>query len=107
MLPPNVCANLSLFTLSINEEDQVIWTASLHGKFSIGFAYDIVNGTPTAAACWNKLWKLVTLPRIKTFLWLLGHDRLLTKENCLKSGLVKSTICPKCSSSVESVLHML
>ena len=75
--------------------------------FSVSSAYDIENETPTTGAYWNKLWKLVTLPRIKTFLWLLGHDKLLTKENCLKKGLAGSAICPRCSNSVESVLHML
>ena len=50
---------------------------------------------------------MTTLPRIKTFLWLLGHDRLLTKENCLKRRLVRTATCPRCTQSVESALHML
>ena len=50
LLPSNLWAKLSLFTLSASEEDQVIWTASPHGQFSVGSAYNLVSGASTVAS---------------------------------------------------------
>ncbi|XP_031402735.1 uncharacterized protein LOC116212324 [Punica granatum] len=45
--------------------------------------------------------------RIRSFLWLAGHDRLLTNEHRVKRNLASSSLCASCNIAVENTLHVL
>jgi hypothetical protein len=47
------------------------------------------------------IWRLRVPERVKTFVWLLHHDRLLTNFNKSKMGL-GSSMCNICGNIVES-----
>ncbi|PKI70142.1 hypothetical protein CRG98_009474 [Punica granatum] len=48
-----------------------------------------------------------TLERVRNFLWIVDHGKLLANEARLARGLGGSGLCPICNSAVETVLHVL
>lgn len=73
-------------------------------------AYNIATndiGSTVEAAKWNKIWKLKTPNRIKTFIWLVRHGKILT-NNCRRSrGLTDDDRCWNCPNEVEDIDHVL
>lgn len=76
-------------------DDYTGWNEEASGEFSISSAYDIVVNVeePIEAAKWNSIWKLKVPNRIRTFLWLVRHGRILTNSNRVKRGVLD---CDKC-----------
>lgn len=76
-------------------DDYTGWNEEASGEFSISSAYDIVVNVeePIEAAKWNSIWKLKVPNRIRTFLWLVRHGRILTNGNRVKRGVLD---CDKC-----------
>jgi hypothetical protein len=77
--------------------------AGVGGKrsdFSVASMYNNICGFKKSDAqpVWNKVWKLNVPERIRTFIWMVVHNRLLT--NSLKSvmGLSHSMcmFCQRC-----------
>ena len=53
------------------------------------------------------VWKMITLPKIKCFLWLCLHKSISVREVLAARGLNVPLCCPICNSAMESILHML
>ncbi|BFG20702.1 hypothetical protein CerSpe_069760 [Prunus speciosa] len=87
--------------------DRCIWKLTANGKFSVKTAYGITSTDDDPLMwSWNFIWKLHIPIRIKTFLWVLCHKKLLTNVQRQKRGLGQDTSCPRCSSHVESLDHL-
>ena len=56
---------------------------------------------------WGWIWKINTLPRISAFLWLVCHERILTKSLLFKCKITPDDICTLCKATQESPLHIL
>ncbi|OMO68562.1 reverse transcriptase [Corchorus capsularis] len=56
---------------------------------------------------WKKIWRLDVPPRVKHFLWLVRHGRLLTKLACFRRHITSIATCSRCGVADESVLHVL
>lgn len=54
---------------------------------------------------WKKIWRLRVLERVKTFVWLLKHGRLLTNHSKSRKGL-GAAACKLCGHTNESTLHV-
>ncbi|KAH1082473.1 hypothetical protein J1N35_022234 [Gossypium stocksii] len=56
---------------------------------------------------WRVIWKLDTLPKIRVFTWLVGHEILPTKVKIasIHSGLNQG--CPRCGAELETLVHAL
>jgi ribonuclease HI len=55
---------------------------------------------------WRRIWKLHVPERVRTFIWLMKHQRLLT--NSLKSKMgVSHAMCNFCGDVEESILHVM
>ena len=98
---------LSLFMPVREENDRTIWSASPSGMFSVSSAYNLLLGTSPANFNWNLVWKKTLPPRIKFFLWLVVHNRLLTREVCVRRHIPTTAHCPRCDDPCESILHLL
>lgn len=49
---------------------------------------------------------LITVPsRVHIFLWLMSHNKLMTKDNLLKRNIVKPLDCAFCPEN-ESINHL-
>lgn len=53
---------------------------------------------------WKVIWHLKVPERVKSFVWLMKHDRLLTNLNKSKRGL-GTAACSLCGHANESTLH--
>ncbi|XVF22870.1 hypothetical protein REPUB_Repub12eG0208500 [Reevesia pubescens] len=107
LLPNGLQETLSLVQPLQEGDDKTIWTGSSNGVFSVKSAYDLMVSASHQSPVWNQIWKLDVLPRVKSFLWLLNHNRLLTKEQCHRRGLLPDTICSRCLIDAEDRLHLL
>jgi hypothetical protein len=67
-----------------NEEDQILWTYSSSGKYSVQSLYAIVNHRGVVPIFIHAVWKLNIPPRVQFFLWLLSNNRVLTRDNLAK-----------------------
>jgi hypothetical protein len=55
---------------------------------------------------WKKIWKLQVPERVRSFIWLLKHGRLLTNYRKSKMGM-GSSFCAFCGDVEETELHVL
>ena len=89
-------------------QEKLAWSGNLRGIFDLRSAYSIVmreDSAPTLNYGW--IWKLQTLPRIKTFLWLCTHNSIGVKVCLAKRGVVVDELCPICQREPESITHAI
>ena len=87
-------------------QDKLAWSGNPKGIFDLKSAYSIVmkeDSTPPLNYGW--IWKLQTLPRIKTFLWLFTHNSIGVKVCLVKRGVVVDELCPICQREPKSITH--
>ncbi|KAJ8767189.1 hypothetical protein K2173_013586 [Erythroxylum novogranatense] len=89
--------------------DLPIWRLTSNGNFSIKSAYGLLTRdcTQEEKDIWRVVWKWKGPERVKTFLWLLSHGKLLTNEVRLRRNLAPSASCPLCQDHTESILHAI
>lgn len=110
-LPSHICDGIA----SVNfpkpgQDDFPIWAFSSDGFFSIKsahqFLYNDLNQEPPSFP-FDRVWKWQGPARIKTFLWKLCHQRILTDSERLHRGMTDNDLCPRCLQLPESILHCL
>ncbi|CAL9024686.1 unnamed protein product, partial [Prunus brigantina] len=88
-------------------EDNCIWQATSNGQFSVKTAYNTFFPDEGSVNWkWDFIWKLHAPPKVKTFLWLLCHKKLLTNAQRLKRKLSNDAGCPRCGCPSESCAHL-
>jgi len=59
--------------------DNHVWKVSKTGRFTIQSAIQLLQESESAGTeTWSKMWKIHTPRRVRFFMWLLFHRRLLT-----------------------------
>jgi hypothetical protein len=76
-----------------NEEDQILWTYSSTGKYSVQSLYAIINHRGVVPVFIQSVWKLNIPPRVQFFLWLMSNNRVLTRDNLAKKREVNDPTC--------------
>jgi hypothetical protein len=94
-----------------NGDDSSFWPRGKHGMFSVASAYDILAEIETEQPAednmiWNTIWRIEACERVRFFLWLLNHGRLLTRYRKSKMKL-GSPFCTFCGDEIETELHAL
>ncbi|CAN0891966.1 Putative ribonuclease H protein At1g65750 [Linum grandiflorum] len=56
---------------------------------------------------WKAVWRWQGPNKIRNFLWLTSHNRLLTNEERSRRHLTTQVFCSFCSSHTESCVHIL
>ncbi|CAN1751084.1 Putative ribonuclease H protein At1g65750 [Linum perenne] len=90
-------------------EDGMIWGPDPRGFFSIKSAYNIITTTrdiPTQNT-WKVIWNWKGPSRVKHFLWLAAHDRLLTNAERHRRHMTEDDTCHHCNTVSETSLHTL
>ncbi|CAA0836031.1 Polynucleotidyl transferase- ribonuclease H-like superfamily protein [Striga hermonthica] len=89
--------------------DKLYWSCSSTGAFSTKSAYNSLDvAAPTSSqALWTAIWTWPGPPRIRTFLWLLKRNRLLTNSERCRRHLTSSDVCIVCGLAVETALHVV
>jgi hypothetical protein len=55
---------------------------------------------------WHKIWKIKVPERVRSFIWMAMHDRLLTNSNKSKMGICHA-MCNYCGDVEETAIHVL
>jgi len=88
--------------------DKLAWMNNPRGDFDLKSAYKLAMGIDknvVFSASW--IWKLMTLPHIKTFLWQCAHESIGLKTCLMRRGMINDDCYPICHQEVETVLHAL
>ncbi|CAI0421841.1 unnamed protein product [Linum tenue] len=90
-------------------EDKTIWGIERDGRFRLKSAYLLVTGEneDPPLQTWKDLWKWRGPSRIKHFLWLASHNRLLTNKEREKRKLTVDGCCNFCRIADETTEHIL
>ncbi|KAK2459136.1 TMV resistance protein N [Trifolium repens] len=91
-----------------NGKDLFFWPSEKHGGFTVSSAYEmLMEHEPCAEEnIWKRIWNLQVPERVKCFIWLLKHGRLLT--NFRKSRMhLGPPFCSFCGDVIETELHVL
>ena len=89
----------------VEEEDQIIWSFSSNGQFSVQSLYAVINHRGVKPVYVQSVWNLKIPPRIQIFLWLLSKNKILTRTNLAKRKKLDDLSCLFCSET-ESVHHL-
>ncbi|KAJ1688399.1 hypothetical protein LUZ63_019789 [Rhynchospora breviuscula] len=88
-------------------DGSLIWNWSSQGSYSVSKAYKRMMHTGVISASYNYPWKLKAPAKIKTFIWLLLQDRLLTQANLQLRGWPAQQACVLCSTQhIEDAAHL-
>lgn len=97
--------------LDAQVDDELFWGASTTGSFTVRSAYDILRDVDFSAdrdsGKWNWIWQLPSSEKIKHFIWLIVHNRLLTNLSRFSRHMGITPLCQQCGTEEESVLHLL
>jgi len=108
LLPPTVLQRIASYDL-VPEEfgEQLIWAADDSGRFTIKSALTLLRPAKAdAVVAWKWIWKLRIPQRIKVFVWLLFHRKLLTNAERFRRHLCSSPSCERCQGEVEDLEHV-
>lgn len=85
--------------------DLITWRWTTNGQFTVNSLYKWLEYGGMKNRSFITIWRANIPLKIKVFLWLLKHDRILTKENLLNKGWTGNTACIFCGE-FESANHL-
>ncbi|KAJ4808570.1 RNA-directed DNA polymerase (reverse transcriptase)-related family protein [Rhynchospora pubera] len=93
--------------LSPGRIDALRWRWSPDGRFSVATTYKCLSTAGKLGSPLNWIWSLKAPPSLKLFLYLLSNDRLLTRQQLSKRGIMSQGGCALCDSDLlEDSLHL-
>ncbi|CAN1762667.1 Putative ribonuclease H protein At1g65750 [Linum perenne] len=81
-----------------DEDDDLIWGPDPKCIFSIKSTYEIFLQT---------IWRWEVPSRVKHFLWLVGHERVLTNAERCRRYISYNPKCTRCPDHIEDLLHIV
>ncbi|XP_048422575.1 uncharacterized protein LOC125469371 [Pyrus x bretschneideri] len=108
-LPPDIVEHIFSLHVGIanHRDDKVIWSLTNSGTFSVKTAYLSLFGDDDIIPWkWNFIWKLKLPPKLVTFLWTIGHGKILTNVQRARRGFTNNPCCPICPNIEESMDHI-
>eukprot|EP00253_Pinus_taeda_P028919 PITA_28919 len=90
-------------------QDQLKWGSNKEGNFNIKEEKGILLGLEAQAPVriWQKLWRSKSWMKIKLFMWLVHHRKILTWDNIRKRGMLGPSRCQLCEAQEETMEHLL
>ncbi|CAN1725728.1 Putative ribonuclease H protein At1g65750 [Linum perenne] len=90
-------------------EDGIMWGSDPRGSFTLKSAYEILatTGHHTEQDIWKTVWRWEGLSRVRHFLWLVAHDRILTNAERRRRHMAAVDDCQRCRSYTEDTLHVI
>ncbi|KAL8170236.1 hypothetical protein V2J09_022040 [Rumex salicifolius] len=90
--------------------DSLTWSFSKDGMYTVSSAYvgltDFNRGQSDVGDIFRVLWRIKVLERIRMFLWLGVHGRLMTNAVRFRRHLTSDPRCAVCSDGEETLLHL-
>ena len=82
-------------------EDALMWKFAKDGDFSTNSAYQSIltdfSVVNTFKGAW--IWKLDTIPKIRSLFWLCMHNSAPVREVLASHGITCNTLCPVCKKT--------
>lgn len=88
-----------------DEDDAILWKLESKGIYTVSSLYAVVNFRGVTPVYIHALWKIKVPPRIHFFLWLVSHNKILTRDNLVKRQNLLDLSCLFCSET-ESCDHL-
>ncbi|CAN1343202.1 Putative ribonuclease H protein At1g65750 [Linum perenne] len=90
-------------------EDAIVWGLEVSGRFSVKTTYWLVKeiAEEDSDTIWKKVWSWEGPAKIKHFIWLVMHGKVITNEERRRRHLSPDAICPECQDPCESMDHIL
>ncbi|CAL1367907.1 unnamed protein product [Linum trigynum] len=107
-LPHDVVSQINLHPVPV--EDARAWRFNPNGEFTLRSAYELTDNTAepkVGQQAWRSVWKAPTLQRVRAFLCLMNHGRLLTNAERARRHLTNDTSCKICGGGPEMNLHIV
>lgn len=89
-LPAEIKVMIQTIPVSITNQgwDKLIWNGNPRGSFDLKSAYSsTLDAESSSSVKCGWIWKVETLPRIKTFLWQCAHDSIGVKGCLVRRGV--------------------
>ncbi|XP_058745931.1 uncharacterized protein LOC131618790 [Vicia villosa] len=108
---------LSTVTIRPDAKDSFVWFHQGEATYSVSGGYSVArscSNNPSLNAAdllaVNQIWNTQVPSKIHVFGWRCIKDRIATREQLLKRGILinfDSNVCPLCNRFGESLLHLL
>eukprot|EP00253_Pinus_taeda_P006621 PITA_06621 len=90
------------------DRDILRWGYMPKVTFTTSEAYKIMCADLTPPdPIWNKIWGLGSWPKVSFFLWLVGHQRILTWDKIRRRNYHGPSICVNCKAQEDTIHHLL
>ncbi|GLT48447.1 hypothetical protein SLA2020_220710 [Shorea laevis] len=94
------------------EEDYCVWKHNPKGKYTVASAYNFINQTQDNGfdTHYRLIWDNNLPMKISAFAWKALQNKIPTKENLQKRGMIEENIetkCIFCGEQTESSTHIL
>ncbi|CAN1766597.1 Putative ribonuclease H protein At1g65750 [Linum perenne] len=88
--------------------DLPIWGLEGNGQYSVRSGYLLASElVDNSDSLWRDIWRWEGPQRIRHFLWLAAHSKLLTNVERGRRHLTTTEVCGICSPTKESMLHVV
>ena len=88
-----------------DEDDCLLWKLDSKNIYSVKSLYAIVNFRGIIPIDITSVWDIKIPPKIHFFLWLVTHNKLLTRDNLAKRQNLNDLTCLFCTEE-ESINHL-
>ncbi|XP_010451797.1 PREDICTED: uncharacterized protein LOC104733977 [Camelina sativa] len=118
LFPPEDAKQILSMPLKAGHADHYIWPYNKSGSYSVKSGYWLLQTLPTIyepstesetkqKELKAKVWKVKTVPKIKTFLWRMLSGALAVSERLASRGCGGDVCCLRCGFQSETIGHML
>ena len=90
-------------------QDQLRWGDNKEGTFNLKEAKNILLELDPLVPdkIWQNLWKHLGWMKIKLFMWVVYHKKILTWDNIQKRGVSGHSRCQLCEAQEAKMEHIL
>ncbi|CAL1413350.1 unnamed protein product [Linum trigynum] len=110
-LPQHIVLQVELHPVpQESEDDSRCWRFSENGEFTFRSTYELTKDEDQPHfhhPIWRALWKVPSMHRVRTFLWLAARPRLLTNAERHRRHLTSNPTCKICGGHSETITHVL
>ncbi|KAL4283772.1 hypothetical protein GQ457_16G009340 [Hibiscus cannabinus] len=110
VVPVNVLQHIAACPApnSLSGDDVPCWRWTAKRAFTTKSAYVALGDSSNPnSSVWRVLWKVSVPQRVRTFLWLAVHGKLLTNQERVRRSLTTVDACFLCNNGSKDVLHVL
>ena len=112
ILSPDLIRRIQEVPLQVTGCDSLVWKGTGSAVPTVRSFFQFITRSQDAEDGpseddWQWVWKVRCPQKIRFFLWLAAHDRLITNAYRSRIGLAETDLCPRCHQYSESILHIL